>query len=264
MSGEMIMELPATLELETRDDIAILSLNRIEKRNAINDELVFGLESFFRQIPEGIKAIILTARGDNFSAGLDLSDIVERSTIEGVKHSMSWHRAFELIEFSPVPVICVMKGAVVGGGLELASSTHIRIAEDSTYYSLPEGQRGIFVGGGASVRVPRLVGVSVMTDMMLTGRLFNADEGAKLGLSNYRVADGEGLAKGLEVARKVADNSPMTNFAVIQALPRIAESNPGQAFMMESMMAAIAQGSEEAKGKLRAFLEKRAKKVTEF
>ncbi len=258
------MELPATLELEIRDDIAILSLNRINKRNAINDELVMGLETFFNQIPEGINAIILAAKGDNFSAGLDLSDIVERSTIEGVKHSMSWHRAFHAIEFSPVPVISVLKGAVVGGGLELASSTHIRIAEDSTYYSLPEGQRGIFVGGGASIRVPKLVGVSVMTDMMLTGRLFNADEGDRLGLSNYRVADGEGITKALEIARKVADNSPMTNFAVIQALPRIADSNPGQAFMMESMMAAIAQGSEEAKEKLRAFLEKRARKVTEF
>lgn len=258
------MDLPATLELEIRGDIAILSLNRVEKRNALNDELVLGLETFFRQVPESIGAIVLTAKGENFSAGLDLSDIVERSTIEGVKHSMGWHRAFELIEFSPVPVISILKGAVVGGGLELASATHIRVAEDSTYYSLPEGQRGIFVGGGASVRVPRLVGVSVMTDMMLTGRLFNADEGAQLGLSNYRVPNGEGLDKGLELARKVADNSPMTNFAVIQALPRIAESNPGQAFMMESMMAAIAQGSDEAKQKLRAFLEKRAKKVTEF
>lgn len=257
------MELPQTLELEIQDEIAILSLNRAEKRNAINDELVLGLEVFFRNIPEGVKAVVLTSNGDNFSAGLDLSDLVERSTIEGVQHSMGWHRAFEAIEYSTVPVICILKGAVVGGGLELASATHIRVAEDSTYYSLPEGQRGIFVGGG-SVRIPKLVGVSVMTDMMLTGRLFNADEGDKLGLSNYRVANGEGLDKGIELAKKVANNSPMTNFAVIQALPRIADSNPGQAFMMESMMAAIAQGSDEAKEKLRAFLEKRAKKVTEF
>lgn len=258
------MQLPATLQLEIREDIAILSLNRESKRNAINDEIVLGLETFFRNIPEGVNAIVLAAKGENFSAGLDLSDIAERSTIEGVKHSMSWHRAFETIEFSPVPVISVLKGAVVGGGLELASATHIRIAEDSTYYSLPEGQRGIFVGGGASVRVPRLIGVSPMMDMMLTGRLFDADDGARMGLSNYRVASGEGLEKGIEVAKKIANNSPMTNFAVIQALPRIAESNSGQAFMMESLMAAIAQGSEEAKSRLRAFLEKRAKKVTEF
>jgi enoyl-CoA hydratase/carnithine racemase len=78
------------------------------------------------------------------------------------------------------------------------------------------------------------------------------------------VADGEGMAKAMEIAGKVAANAPMTNFAVIQALPRIAEANSGQAYMMESMMAAIAQGSEEAKAKLKAFLEKRAKKVTEL
>lgn len=260
----MSMPLPDTLKLEMHGDIAVLSLNRIAKRNAINDELIEGLETFFRQVPPGIKAIVLTAEGENFSAGLDLSDLTERTTIEGVMHSMSWHRAFELIEFAPVPVICVLKGAVVGGGLELASATHIRIAEDSTYYALPEGQRGIFVGGGASVRIPRLIGVSIMMDMMLTGRVFKADEGEKLGLSNYRVANGQGLARGMEIARKVADNAAMTNFAVIQALPRIAECNPGQAFMMESLMAAIAQGSDEAKGKLRDFLEKRGKKVTEL
>lgn len=260
----MALRLPNTLTLEIDGDIAVLSLNREEKRNALNDELVLGLEEFFRSVPESVKAVVLTAKGENFSAGLDLSDLTERNTIEGVKHSMSWHRAFELIEFSPVPVISVLKGAVVGGGLELASATHIRVAEDSTYYALPEGQRGIFVGGGASIRVPKLMGVSTMMDMMLTGRVFKADDGHQLGLSNYRVETGKGMEKGLELARKVADNSPMTNFAVIQALPRIADSNPGQAFMMESMMAAIAQGSDEAKAKLRDFLEKRGKKVTEM
>lgn len=260
MSNQMV----DSLRLKLEGNIAILSLNREKKRNALNDELVEGLETFFRNIPDGVKAVVLDAVGDNFSSGLDLSDLSDRSTFEGIAHSMSWHKAFEAIEFCSVPVISVLKGAVVGGGLELAATTHIRVAEDSTYFALPEGQRGIFVGGGASVRIPKLVGTSVMMDMMLTGRLFKADEGHALGFSNYRTADGEGLAKGLELAKKVAANAPITNFAVIQALPRIADSNPGQAFMMESLMAAVAQGSDEAKERLRAFLDKKAKKVTEF
>lgn len=260
----MTVELVDTLKLEIDGDIAILSLDREKKRNALNDATVMSIENFFRNIPKGVKAVVFAAIGDNFSAGLDLSDLTERSTFEGVTHSMSWHRAFEQIEFGSVPVVSVLKGAVVGGGLELASATHIRVAEDSTYYALPEGQRGIFVGGGASVRVPKLIGVSMMTDMMLTGRVLSADEGHNLRLSNYRVANGEGLDKAKEIARKIAANSPMTNFAVIQALPRIADANPGQAFMMESLMAAIAQGSDEAKQKLQDFLEKRAKKVTEL
>lgn len=260
MTNQMI----DTLQLQIDGDIAVLSINREAKRNALNDALVEGLESFFRNIPDGVKAVVLAAVGDNFSSGLDLSDLTERSTFEGIAHSMSWHRAFEAIEFASVPVVSVLKGAVVGGGLELAAATHIRVAEDSAYFALPEGQRGIFVGGGASVRLPKLVGTSVMTDMMLTGRVFKADEALRLGFYNYQVANGEGLSKGIELAKKVAANAPMTNFAVIQALPRIADSNPGQAFMMESLMAAVAQGSDEAKEKLRAFLDKKAKKVTEL
>jgi (methylthio)acryloyl-CoA hydratase len=126
---------------------------------------------------------------------------------------------------------------------------------------LPEGQRGIFVGGGGSVRVPRLIGVARMADMMLTGRVLDADEGAAAGLAQYRVADGAGLAKGLELATKIAGNAPLSNFAVVQALPRIADMPPQEGLFMESLMAAIAQGDEAAKQRLRAFLEGRAPKV---
>ena len=87
-----------------------------------------------------------------------------------------WHRAFDHLQFGRVPVVAVLHGAVVGGGLELACAAHVRVAETSTFYALPEGQRGIFVGGGASVRVPRLIGAHRMADMMLTGRVYSAEE----------------------------------------------------------------------------------------
>ena len=98
-----------------------------------------------------------------------------------------WHRAFHEIEFGRVPVVAALKGAVIGGGLELALSAHLRVAESSAFYALPEGQRGIFVGGGASVRLPRLIGVSRMRDMMLTGRVHDAESGERLGLSHRTV-----------------------------------------------------------------------------
>jgi enoyl-CoA hydratase/carnithine racemase len=256
--------LPASLQAERHGEIAVLRLARPEKRNALNDATVQGIETFFAALPEEVKAVVLDAAGDNFSAGLDLSELSARSTVEGVAHSMMWHRAFERVEFGRVPVVAVLKGAVVGGGLELACAAHVRVAERNAYYALPEGQRGIFVGGGASVRVPRLIGTARMADMMLTGRVYDAEAGYHLGLSQYLVGDGEGLAKGLELARKIAMNAPITNFAVIHALPRIAEASPQEGFMMEALMAAVAQGSDEAKERLRAFLEKRAKKVTEF
>jgi enoyl-CoA hydratase/carnithine racemase len=161
-----------------------------------------------------------------------------------------------------VPVIVVLHGAVVGGGLELASAAHLRVAEDSSFYGLPEGTRGIFVGGGGSVRITRLIGVARMTDMMLTGRVFDADEGQTFGISNYRVADGAGLAKALELATKIAGNAPLSNYAITQALPRIADLSASDGLFMEAMMASIAQGDEAAKLRVRAFLEGRAAKVS--
>jgi enoyl-CoA hydratase/carnithine racemase len=160
-----------------------------------------------------------------------------------------------------VPVVAVLHGAVVGGGLELASSAHLRVAEDSAFYGLPEGTRGIFVGGGGSVRISRLIGVSRMTDMMLTGRVFDADEGQAFAISNYRVAGGQGLAKALQLAQKIAGNAPLSNYAITQALPRIADLSASDGLFMESLISSIAQGDEAAKERVRAFLEKRAAKV---
>jgi len=155
----------------------------------------------------------------------------------------------------------VLHGAVVGGGLEIANACHIRVAEHSAYYGLPEGQRGIFVGGGGSARVPRLVGVHCMTDMMLTGAVIEAQEGFQRRFSRYLVADGAGLAKACELAARIAQNAPLSNFAVMQALPRIADLSQGDGLFVESLMAAIAQGDDAAKERVRAFLEKRAGKA---
>ena len=196
-----------------------------------------------------------------FAPGSISTELTERNVAEGVEHSRMWHRAFEQIEFGKVPVVAVLHGAVVGGGLELAAAAHIRVAERSAYYALPEGSRGIFFGGGGSVRIPRLIGVARMMDMMLTGRTYGAEEGQTFGLSHVLVDDGAGLAKGIELAERVATNAPLSNFAVMHVLPRIAESDPASGLLTESLMAAIAQGSDEAKTRLKDFLEKRGKKV---
>ena len=253
--------LPASLAAEQRGPIAIVTLKRAHKRNALDDTTVMGLQSFFMALPKDIKAVVINGEGEHFSAGLDLTELTERNTAEGVEHSTSWHRAFQHIEFGKVPVVAVLHGAVVGGGLELAAAAHVRVAERSTYYALPEGSRGIYVGGGASVRLPRLIGVSRMQEMMLTGRTYNAEEGYSIGLSHYVVEDGEGLAKGIALAKRIAENAPMTNFGITHVLPRIAESDPTSGYLAESLMAAIAQGSDEAKTRLKDFLEKRGKKV---
>lgn len=253
--------LPSSLAAEMRGEIAVLRLARPQKRNALNDETVLGIEQFFLSLPDAAKAVVIHGEGEHFSAGLDLSELTERNVAEGVEHSRMWHRVFERIEFGRVPVVAVLHGAVVGGGLELACACHIRVAENSAYYALPEGRRGIFVGGGGSVRIPRLIGVARMQDMMLTGRTYNAEEGLQIGIAQYLVQDGEGMAKGIEIAQKICENAPMTNYAVIHALPRIAESSGENGYVLESLVASIAQNEPEAKARLKAFLEKRAPKV---
>ncbi len=249
------------VQIETRGPVVHLRLTRPAKRNAISDELIAQIHTAFVNLPPEARVAVISGEGDHFCAGLDLSDLNERSVADGVLHSRAWHAAFDAVQFGRVPVIAVLHGAVVGGGLEFASSAHLRVAEASTFYALPEGQRGIFVGGGGSARIPRLVGVSRMTDMMLTGRVFDAEEGQAIGLSNYLVADGEGLNKAFELAERIASNAPLSNFAVTQALPRIADTPQPQGLFIEALMSAIAQGDEAAKERVRAFLDKRAEKV---
>jgi enoyl-CoA hydratase/carnithine racemase len=254
-------DLPPSLRAERQDALALLRLARSDKRNAIDDTMVRGIETFFAGLPDDIKAVVLSGEGEHFSAGLDLGELTRRDIAESVAHSRMWHRAFEQVEFGRVPVVSVLHGAVVGGGLELAAATHVRIAERSAYYALPEGSRGIYVGGGASVRLPRLIGVSRMAEMMLTGRTYDAAEGQAIGISHYVVEPGAGLAKGIELARRIADNEALTNFAVMHVLPRIAEQDPASGYLMESLMAAIASGNPQAQQRLKDFLEKRAPKT---
>ena len=249
------------LRVETAGPVVHVRLDRAAKRNALSDELIAELHACFVNLPAEARAVVLSGDGEHFCAGLDLSELTRRSVTEGIAHSRSWHAAFEQIEFGRVPVVAVLNGAVVGGGLELASSAHVRVAEDSAFYALPEGQRGLFVGGGGAARLPRLIGAARMADMMLTGRVLSAQEGQQVGLSTYLVVPGQGLAKAFELAERMAANAPLSNFAVMQALPRIAQMPQAEGLFVESLMAAIAQGDAGAKQRMQAFLDGKAGKL---
>jgi len=253
--------LPSTLTVSQRGPVTLLRLSRPAKRNALDVPTIAGLGRFSSDPPKETRVVVLFGEGKHFSAGADLRSFADTSARDRVLISETWHRAFDRIENGGVPVIAALRGGVIGGGLELAASAHIRVAERNSYYALPEGARGLFVGGGGAVRVPRLIGTSRMIDMMLTGRIYSAEEGASLGFSQYVVDDGFGLAKAIELAEQIATNTTLSNFAITQALPRIAGSNPDSGLLMESLMAAIAIGDEEAKARINAFFEKRVPKV---
>ncbi len=245
------------VEVEVTGDIAVLTFDRAEKRNAISDAVADGLRAFFTDPPKQVRAVVITGAGGHFSAGLDLGEQSRREPTEVLKHSRRWHQLMDMIQFGGLPVVAAMSGSVIGGGLEIAASCHVRVAEPSARFQLPEGKRGIFVGGGATVRIGRILGPDRMTEMMLTGRVYEAEDGYRLGLAHYLVGEGEGLEKAVALARDIASNASLVNYLVIHSIARIDDMSRGDGLYAESLSAALSQSGPDAMEGLNAFLEKR-------
>jgi (methylthio)acryloyl-CoA hydratase len=246
---------------ELDGDVALLQLNRPDKRNAMNDAMVADLGEAVDRAQQEAKVAVISAVGPHFCAGLDLAEHSEKSVMDGIWGSREWHAVFARIQRGRIPFLAALRGAVIGGGLEIAATTHIRVAEPDTFFALPEGQRGIFVGGGGSVNISRLLGVARMTDMMLTGRVLDVAEAERYGAVSYIADKDEGLAKTMELARAIAGNAPLSNYATINALQRIHDSGYDEGMFFESMIASLTQTTPEAIDRMRAFVEKRAARV---
>ncbi len=257
--GEMTPD--TFLTYEVQGDVAFVGLNRAAKRNAVSDRFVELIADAVARAECEAKAAVIFGHGDHFCAGLDLAEHVKKTQFEGIQGSRRWHAVFSMIERGRIPWISALHGAVVGGGLELASATHVRVADETAFFALPEGQRGIFVGGGGSVRTARLMGVARMTDMMLTGRVASAREAENWNLVQYVVAPGKALERAAELARAAAGNAQLTNYAVINALPRIQDMSSDDGLFVESFIASFTAASPEAEERLNAFLQKRAVKL---
>ena len=246
------------LDVSVDGQIATLVMNRPHKRNAMCDGLLEALEAFYTKPPSDVRVVVLSGEGGHYCSGLDLSEHVSRDAEGTMRHSRNWHRVMQIIRFGGLVTVSAMEGAVIGGGLELASNTHVRIAEPSVIFQLPEGMRGIFVGGGASVNIGKILGADRMVEMMLTGRKYSAAEGLQLGLCHYSVGAGEALELAQKLAKKVAANAPLANYVMVQALSHIEDMGRTEGLFTESLCAALTQTSPHAQEGLAAFLEKRA------
>jgi (methylthio)acryloyl-CoA hydratase len=252
------MSQPSLLKVEQHGPVYALAMDRADQRNALNHQLIEELIAFFANPPTDARAIVLHGHGEHFCAGLDLKELLatrSENTIIDQRRSKAWYRAFDLIQFGEVPVISVLQGAVVGGGLELAASTHVRVAERSVFFQLPEGQRGIFVGGSGSVRIPRIIGAGRMVEMMLTGRTHDAEAGLQLGLAHYVVDNGTGLAFAMQLAATVASNAPMSNYAVINGIHHISDMGHAEGLFAETMVASMT--GADASQRITSFFEGR-------
>jgi (methylthio)acryloyl-CoA hydratase len=242
---------------EQRGKIALIGINRPDKRNAINAAVLECLSAAATRAAQEARAAVLFGHGSNFSAGLDLAWLAERAR-PGAPYippldGSPWHQAFNLISRGPTPFVSALHGPVIGGGLELACATHIRVASDKAVFGLPEGQRGIFVGGGGTVWVQRVLGYATMADMMLTGRLLNAEEAKQARVMQYLVPAGTEQDKAIELAEKIAENTPLTNWRITNVLPRMNDLSHDDGLFMEWLNTNMVR-SPETVGRLETFL----------
>lgn len=242
--------------------VAVIGLNRPDKRNAVHDAMIDALRVAVARAQEEANVAVLHGHGPNFCAGLDLAEALGRATgqiaVARKRKRHNWHVAFDEIERGAIPFVGALHGAVVGGGLELAMATHVRVCDESAFFGLPEGQRGIFVGGGGTVRIQRVVGTTVMTDMMLTGRLLNPAEAMTEHLVRYVTPLGGALARARELAARIAQNTLETNWKIVNVLPRVMDLSHDDGLFVEQLNSAMAR-PPEVEQRLREFVEGKAR-----
>jgi (methylthio)acryloyl-CoA hydratase len=254
---------PKYISIAQDGGVTTVTLLREDRRNSINEDMLEEIDSVFRKPPVRTRCFVLATSGEHFCAGLDLKEHYDkdRAPVEFMRVCQNWHKAFDQIQLGGIPVVAAMKGAVVGGGLELAAATHVRIAEPSTFFALPEGQRGIFTGGGATVRVARIITPARMIDMMLAARTFDAQRGLELGLAHELVEEGGALARATELATQIATYPPTTNFAITTGIARINDMSTTDGLFAEGLIMAAVQTNPDLRERLDAFFGKKTDRL---
>jgi len=244
---------------EKRGRVAILTLNRPEKRNALNTALRRSLIAALQAAAQDdeVRAIVVTGAGDKaFVAGADISEFEGRSPVDQYR-VMSGPSIYSAVEESAKPVIAAINGFCLGGGMELALACDIRIASTSARFGQPEVNLGILPGGGGTQRLPRVVGQGSALYMILTGEMIDATEALRLGLVQEVVEPGSVVARAVEVATTIASKSPVAVAAAREAT-RAALSLPlADGLKLERALFQLCFASEDKVEGVRAFLEKR-------
>ncbi|KIX21265.1 enoyl-CoA hydratase [Flavobacterium sp. 316] len=246
--------------IEKQENIAIITINRPEKLNALNKVTIQELHEGFKSLStdSSVKAIIITGSGEKaFVAGADISEFAHFSEEEGGKLAAKGQELlFDFVENLSTPVIAAVNGFALGGGLELAMACHFRVASDNAKMGLPEVTLGVIPGYGGTQRLGQLVGKGRAMEMIMTAGMIDAEMAKNYGLVNHVVPQGEllDLAKG--IASKIARNSSTAISKAIQAVnANFKDGVNGYAVEIENFGACF--GTEDFKEGTTAFLEKR-------
>ena len=245
--------------VETNDRISFLTINRPDKRNALNqptrDEMLHALDSLERAPESGV--LILTGAGDKaFIAGADINEFEGRTALTQ-REAMKGLRIFTAIEEFPKPVIAMINGFCLGGGLEMALACDIRIASDTARLGQPEINLGIIPGGGGTQRLTRLVGEGKAMELILTGDAIDAAHAKEIGLVNEVVAAGDLRGRVVSLASRIAEKSPVALRMAKDAVKSAARMNLREGLERETDLFCLTFGSEDKAEGVRAFLEKR-------
>lgn len=245
-----------TLRYEAdKNGIATITINRPDKLNALNREVLDELADVFQKvtIDDDIKAVLLTGAGDKaFVAGADIKELRSLDEHRGRMVSQKGQQIFQSIEDTRKPVIAVVNGYALGGGAELAMACHMRVASESAVFGLPEVGLGLIPGYGGTQRLPLIVGRARAMEMILTGKQVKAPEALAIGLVNAVAEDPESEAK--KMLKKILSNGPL---AVHNAIQAVYHAGTKRGFQLEADMFGKLCTTEDAKEGTSAFLEKR-------
>jgi enoyl-CoA hydratase len=250
-----------TVQIDREDDgLAVITLNRPDKLNALNAQTVRRLDSVLRDArdDDAIRAIIITGSGDKaFVAGADIGELSTMGPIDGIQVSRDGQDTFRMLERMPKPVIAAVNGFALGGGLELALACHIRVASSRAKFGLPEVRLGIIPGYGGTIRLPRLVGRGRALELMLTGDMIGADEAYRIGLVN-RVEEPDNLMTAArELARRITANGPIAIAMALESVDRGMSTTIDDALVLESNLFGLLASTDDMREGMLAFLEKR-------
>lgn len=250
------------LKLELIDGILTISINRVEKMNALNIETVEEIRMAMQRVYDEneIKGVIFTGQGDKvFIAGADISEIAKLNEVNGRKFSENGQEVFVMIENCHKPVIAAVNGFALGGGCELAMACHIRVASDNARFGQPEVSLGIIPGFGGTQRLTQLVGKGKANELMMTGDMITADMAKELGLVNYVTSKEELIPKCEEILKKIFSKAPIAVGMVVDCVNAVFDSEIN-GFKMEADSFSRCCKSEDIKEGTKAFLEKRKAK----
>ena len=241
-------------------DLAIVTLDRQERLNALNAEVFTELGEAFDSLryDDQVRGVIVTGAGDKaFVAGADIGELAKMDALSGVQVSRTGQGVFRTIERFPKPVLAAVGGFALGGGCELALTCHMRVASENARFGLPEVGLGIIPGFGGTVRLARLVGLGRAVEMALTGEMIDADAALGMGLVTHVVPQEELLARSKEILRKVTKNGPLAVRMVLESIYRGLDTTLVEATGVESTLFGLLASTEDMREGMTAFLEKR-------